>query len=155
MVDTAPCIAKLIEVVQATWPDVASNGVFEAEHIDLVPWEELPPPYAIISIDEEMPAAESPLGQIWYRPDIRVFRVDMVRGMNNGIIGKLRTLGAALWPNVPGALDPLASAGVGQIITMPRMSWSRKLEPNTAFQKHAVNRRGGSLTLSVLLAEPE
>lgn len=129
-------------------------GVYEAEHIDKVPWLELPPPYSLIEIDG-VPNYDGALGQIWGRPQIRIYRIDFVRGMSSGIRKKLQALALAFWP--PGtALDPLAVAGVGQVMSLLPMQWSERLACNREFKRSgAVDRRGGALTLDVLLTEPE
>jgi hypothetical protein len=112
VVDLEPTITALRAAMVAALPELGANGVYEAEHADLVPWADFALPYGVILIDEVPRDEAGPLDETWLRPRVQLYYVMSVSGDSVGLRAKLQTLRAALWPT-----DPLAAANAGQIVS--------------------------------------
>jgi hypothetical protein len=147
VVDLEPTITALRAAMVAALPELGANGVYEAEHADLVPWADFALPYGVILIDEVPRDEAGPLDETWLRPRVQLYYVMSVSGDSVGLRAKLQTLRAALWPT-----DPLAAANAGQIVSEVGWGWSADLPPNQVFRRDGVQRRAGRLVLDVLVA---
>ena len=132
-------------VVAATWPDVDPDGIFEADHLDMIPWQDLTPPYAVLAIGS-MPqdTATGPADGLCYLPVVDIFYVATVSGPRSAIRAKLEALRDALW------YGPLA---LGQVRSLPSMDWSADLPANQVLAAKGMSQRAGRLQVGILVGE--
>jgi hypothetical protein len=129
----------------AVWPDVASNGVWEEENIEMVPWDRLNIPLATIIL------GDATLSEEW-----------------SGIQGQAYTLPAELWytatvegdshvirAKLEAMRDYLIQDNItfGQVLDIPDISWSERLSPNELFISKNYTQRSGRVSFTLLAGE--
>lgn len=137
--NTEPFVADLRRVVAATWPEV--SVVYDAEHVEMIPWETLTLPYAVVLISS-LPAVDMGLHAMAFQPVVDVFYVAETRGKAVSLRQKLCQVANAFWP-----ANPLTTARVLQI---GEMSWGDELRPNEIFRAGNRNQRAGVVGMECL-----
>ena len=141
---------ELEQVILSVWTEIEPNGVYQAEHVELIPWEDLPTPYAVIFLPEMAPWQGNQEGTS-DQSFVEIYYVAVASGPSSGIRGRLEALATTLWP--AGTADgPLT---LGQVLERPQRSWSQELAPNQRFLQVArCLRRAGRLRFPCLTEEP-
>lgn len=137
--------SALRTVIAAEWTDVPDNGIWEAEHAEQIPWEDLTPPYAVIAM-AEMPEEDVGLANLAYAIPCEIYYVSEVKGHSSSIRAKLETLRSYLW-------NPANTLSTGQVWDIPELTWSRTLEPNVIFQQKRMKHRAGRVRVVCLVGE--
>ena len=131
-------------VISAAWPDVDADGIFEAEHLDLMPVEDLTPPYAVISVSSMPKNDDWAVDTLAYQPVVDIYIVEAVSGPRSGIRARLEVLRDALWTT------PLA---FGQVMDIPLLDWSSDIEMNSLLAGKSLSQRVGKLQVDVLVGQ--
>lgn len=129
--------------INATWTDVTANGIYEAEHVDLIPWADLTPPYAVLTITE-MPGGDWGMQNLTYQPMVEVWYVGQVTGSSGSIRAKLEAMRDDLRVN---------DLTTGQVIDITDLSWSDNLVPNNVFLSKGYMQRAGRLIAECVIGE--
>lgn len=130
--------------ITATWTDVVTGGVFEAEHIQLVPFADLTLPFAVIVLNRAV-AADWGASNQTYIVQADVYYVATVTGPTGAVLTKLEALRDDLWTT---------DLTTGQV--MPEgmaLEWSDAMYPNTLFAAKEMLIRAGRLSVNVLVGE--
>ncbi len=135
--------SDLRAIIAANWPDVPANGIWEDEHLLMIPWADLVPPYAVICINNApVDDAEWGTANQVYAVTPHVYYVAEISGDSTPIRAKLETLRDALI---------LASITNGQIIDVTELTWSEELEANKIFSAKEYTHRAGRLAVDVIV----
>jgi hypothetical protein len=130
-------------IISAQWPDVDATGIYEADHLDMLPWENLTPPYAVISISSmAQDTTIAAVDALAYLPMVEIYYVALVSGPRSPIRAKLETLRDALWQSV---------LEVGQVWNIPSLDWSADLPANQTLAVKGMGMRAGRIQVQVLL----
>jgi hypothetical protein len=127
--------------IAAVWPDVPDNGIFEPEHVDLIPWADLTPPFAVVAIDA-IPKGEWGSANEAFVPQVHIYYVAKVNGPLSGIRAKLEDLDADL---------RTAALTAGQVLSNDELNWSEQLEPNQVFIQKRMAHRAGRVSVTCLI----
>lgn len=132
-------------VISNEWPEVDADGIFEVDHLDMLPWQDIKPPYAVISIssmpqDTENAATDS----LSYMPVVEIYYVGDVAGPRSPIRAKLEDLRDVLWT---GPLE------IGQVWNIPSLDWSSGLEANQILAGKGMSQRAGRIEVAILIGE--
>lgn len=131
-------------VIAATWTDVVADGIYEDEHIEMIPWAELTPPFAAICVDDVPVDAEGEWGSAnqVYQPQVGIYYVGAITGGSDPIRGKLEALRDALLA---------ATITNGQIIDVTGLSWSDELDANKVFMAKDYTHRAGRVMVNLIV----
>jgi hypothetical protein len=139
--------AALRARINAVWTDVTADGIWETEHLEMIPWEDLTPPYAVIHI------ASMPLSDEWssmhasaYNPQIDIYYVAAITGPSGTIRAKLEALRDDL-------IAQSISLSAGQVLDVRNLTWANNIEPNLVFVTKDYTHRAGVLTVDYLIGE--
>ena len=110
--------------INATWTDVAADGVWEYEHIDMVPWALLTPPMAVILLPAAVETDEWGCRNQSYNLMTEFYYVTAQVGSSSAIRAKLEAM-----------RDYLIATGLaaGQVIDVYELNYSESLRPNQHF----------------------
>lgn len=136
--------SALRTVINQAWPDVTPDGIYEADHLDMMPVQDLTPPYAVISITSLPQTDEWAVDTLDYLPLIDIYVVENVSGPRSPIRAKLETLRDLLWAT------PLT---YGQVMGIPLLDWSTGIEINRLLAAKSLSQRAGRVQASVLVGE--
>lgn len=135
----------LRSAIAAVWTDTPAHGIWESEHVNMVAWDSLVPPYAVIVISEGEENEEfSGLNALVYEFPVELYYVGATTGDGGTLRTKLEAMRDRLW-----ATDPTP----GQILRIPTISWSRDLPPNQSFESKNFTHRAGLVRTSVIAGE--
>lgn len=138
--------SDLRSLICRAWPDVATDGVYEVDHLDMLPVEELAPPYAVIALSNMTQDTElSSLDSLSYLPVLDIYCIEAVSGPRSPIRQKLETLRDALWT------QPLPTCGL--VSQIPSLDWSTDIEMNGMLAAKGLPYRAGRLQVSILIGE--
>lgn len=130
-------------VVAATWTDVPAQGIWEDEHIQMVPWERVNLPFASICLDNApVDNGEWGTGNQVYAVSLSVFYVGNITGDSGPIRDKLEALRDALLT---------ATITNGQILDVTELSWSDELEANKVFMMKDYTQRAGRVMVDLIV----
>lgn len=131
--------------ISAVWTDVPANGIWETEHIEMIPWEDLTPPYAVILIgDTPVNDTYSPSDCETFAPMVHIYYIAAVSGGSSGIRAKLEALRDYLYAN---------NLSAGQVIRVESLSWGNALPPNVPFSAKNQSNRAGRLVAFTVIGE--
>lgn len=130
-------------IVAATWPECVASGIWEAEHVDRIPYADLTPPYAVIAIDT-VPAVDFGGTLDSFQPTIEVYYVAESKGPMSGVRLKLEALRKAL---------NKADDTVLCVTGVTGLTWGRSLFPNQVFTQKRMTHAAGRLSFQVLVRE--
>jgi len=131
--------------VLATWTDVLASQVWEADHIENIPWEstDLILPYVVIAIQTLPKGHEWGLTNQVYLPNVEIYKVVTVDGPLSSLRDDLDLLDKAFLANT----NPLS---FGQVLSVEEQTWSSLLPPNQLFISKRMLHRAGRLTVKCL-----
>jgi hypothetical protein len=136
--DLSAFVAEVAAHVLQVWPEVPPAQVHEVEDLELLPWEDLPPPYVGIYC-AEFTRGEWGSANLSFNFPCEVYLVQLVSGPSTGLRGKLEVLIDHFWPR-----NPLTT---GQVWDIGDWGTSRDLEPNRRFIEAGSQRRAGMVQL--------
>lgn len=133
--------------VQINAVDTTSPYIYEEEHLDMVPWEDLTPPYWVIH------AASLPFSEEWsglnglaYEPEVMLYYIHDVKGSSAPLFANIEALRDRLVTN-PTAMT------VGQVLNVTNLTWANNIEPNLVFASKNYTHRAALLTVDYLIGE--
>ncbi len=134
--------------IAATWTDAPAGGIWESENAEMIPWDDMAPPYAVMLVEEMPLAPEWGLNVIAYAPDVQILYVAEVDGDSDNIRAKLEALRDYL------LVTGLPGGSYGQQVhDVTGLSWSEDLEVNQVFAARNYSHRAGRLVVKVLVGE--
>ena len=129
--------------VLASWPDVAAEGVYEAEDIERIPFEDLTPPYAVLVMSDLTDAEDGGTANHAYNCDVEAWYFGAT--VNPATIrAKLETLRDEMED---------AELATGQVIDIGALSWSAALAPNVTFLAKNLPALGGRVVARMMVGE--
>jgi len=132
-------------VISTVWPEVDADGIFEADHLDMIPWQDLTLPYSVIAISSMPQDTDlASLDSLAYLPVVEIFYVCAVDGPRSPVRAKLEALRDALWTG------PLR---IGQVRSIPSLDWSSDLVPNQVLAAKGMGARAGRIQVGILIGE--
>lgn len=129
--------------VLAGAPDLTANGVYEAEHAEIIPWGELPLPFGVIAIELDGDP-EWGIRSTAFLATIDVYLVYSELGGSDGVRAKLEA--------VRDAFAGTERLTQGTTLEISGLSWSRNLEPNRELASDP-SRRAGRVTIQAVVGE--
>ena len=134
--------AALRERIRTVWPEVVPNGIYEADHVESIPWEQLTAPYAVIAVSSMPRDPQWGAANQAYKPLVEIYRVDEVKGPLSNLRNELEALDTDL---------SLAALTSGQTMRVEDLCWSLELEPNQVFVSKRMPHRAGRLSVTCLI----
>ena len=132
--------------VLTVWPEVQLDGIFEAEHLEEVPFEHLAVPYVSVLYGKLEEDDDWGLANQAYIGKVQIYYVAESDGGDSDLFrGKLEDLRDALL-----AENSLTS---GQVLDVTGLDWSDSMEPNATFADKNYPQRAGVLTVEILVGE--
>lgn len=128
----------------SVWDDCQTGGVWEAEHLEMVAWEDLKPPYAVMHISTMQRGKQWGVSNLAYEFPVRIFYVAAISGPSSNIRTKLETLRDFL------RVTPLTK---GEVRDIPMLTWSNDVYPNNIFIAKNTPYRAGILTADCIIGE--
>src|SRR6267378_3301674 len=131
--------------IYTTWTDVQTNGIWEGENLEMVPWEDLTPPYAVFVW------GEFPLSEEWcgidtdiYEGLVHIFWVGATTGDSSAARLKIEALRDYLRDG---------SMSAGQVVRVQQLRWDNEMEPNKTFAEKNYTHRAGLLAPVCVVGE--
>lgn len=144
MIDLESLYVSLRLDIATALPGVVAQGIWEREHIDLVPWESLPdPPFAVITIGE-MLEADYGLDNLCFTLPVDVWLVYAITGDSGALRPQMMTLMNYVWTN---------DLTYGQVMRVPRGAYSEDLLFNRIALEKGYMHRAGLIEFEVLVGQ--
>ena len=135
--------SALRTVISSQWTDVPTGGIWETEQVEMVPWERLVPPYAVVVIPS-MPLADWGLNSMLYNPQIDLYYVAAVTGGSSNLRAKLEGMRDYILSN---------DISTGQVLNVHSIGWGNDIPANVIFISKNYTHRAGRMTLDALIGE--
>ena len=136
---------RLREVVAFACPEVKANGIFETDHADMIPWEDMKPPYAVIAIGQMTGTDQWGTVVGIYETPVEVYYVAQVSGLLSPVRGALERL--------RDAFDAWDQDKV-QVTMVAELEWGRGVPANQYFADKNMAHRAGRITVNTLIGAP-
>lgn len=141
-----PLYNALRTPISRAWVDVGTNGIWEAEHVTLVPLSDLNLPYAAIVVNQLTSTDLGGMCNLAYLASVDIYRFQRVNGPAGLLLPMLEALRDDLFTH------PLS---YGQVWPDPTaLAWHDELLINKILaSKGMVDVRAGRLSISVLIGD--
>lgn len=127
--------------IVSVWTDVPANGVYESEGLDMTPWEDLDPPYAVIVASKGDPSEEFNTTQFAWTFAVELLYVGAVPAGN---LSNIRTA-------LDNMLEFLVNGGLhGLARGVPGIDWGNEIDANRVFVEKNYTHRAGRIQLTFL-----
>ena len=136
--------ADIQAIIKPVWPEVVANGIWEATHVNQVPWGELTIPFAVTHIKRFERSSLLVPDVLGYMVSADVYYIAQTAGPISPIIAKLESL-----------RDALSTAALthGQVYDIGNFEWDDSLGPNAFFVASNSTARAGMITVQVLIGQ--
>ena len=145
MLDLTTFISSFRALAVAAESELGTNGVVEAEHITMVNWADMTPPYAVITCSH-FEAADWGAFNLAFEFDCILWYVLAVTGVSSGLRTKLETLINA----IPSGT---AITGGGEVLGITRWSYDDELEVNMILRSANRQYRAGMINFRCVIGE--
>ncbi len=139
-IDVSGLVDELRTRYVALVPPLGADGVFEVEHLEMVPWSELTLPYGII-LCSDFAGTRRTLGGLAFLAPVELWYVQAISGPSSGLRTVLETVIDGFWP--------APDLTKGQLRDVLAWGYGSELEPNRRFIANGETRRAGFVRLSV------
>jgi hypothetical protein len=143
-------------VIQATWPDLHTDGIWDTEYIETFPWidlyEKKKIPYAVINIPK-MGEGEWGVDNVAYDQMIYVYKVTLTnRGDSAPLRADIENLRDALLQWNPPSLM-YNGYPAGQVLDVPELNWAENMSPNDIFMENDLVLRAARVGARVVIGQ--
>ena len=139
-------IVDMRAIIATTCPEVVATGIWENEQAEMVPWDVLQVPYAVIVVNSLTESQEYSADSPCFEASVEVYYVAEVHGDSSGLRPKMELLRQAFLAS--GAMS--ASA---QVISVKDMSWSNNLAPNALLISKDYVQRAARIVVDILVGD--
>lgn len=137
-------VTDLRALLATNWSEVKANGIWEYRHINMVPWQDLTLPYAVMVFPEFTTDDRWGVTNDAYSGQVELYYVGEDLGEASTQITKMETVRTYLIQNgLTGALIPIVSD----------VTWNDDIEPNIIFRDKNYTSRASRLTVEIVVGE--
>lgn len=137
----------LREVVTAACPEVRGNGIFETDHADMIPWEKMQPPYAVIAMGKVSQSDEysEHIQQDVFEVPVDIYYLALVEG-------PLSPVRKGLW-RIAKKFNVWDEEKI-KVLSVGELEWGEDVPANHYFASKGQKHRVGRITVRILIAAP-
>lgn len=137
-------VTDIRAAIATTWTDVKANGIWEAEQLDMIPWEDTTVPFAFFILGQAQSTDE-------YAADSACYIVNATIGY----VGETAGGSSTQRSKVEALRDALFTSGLahGQILDVTSTEYDDNVEPNKYFAQKDYTHRAAILSAECLVGD--
>lgn len=139
-------VTNLRALLATNWSDVLPNGIWEYKHLNMVPWEDLTAPYAVMIFPDFMEDERWGVTNDTYSGQIELFYIGEDTGETSTPVTKMETVRSYIMAN---------GVSGGLVTQVSEVTWNDDTEPNFIFRDKNYTSRASRLTVEIVVGETQ